>query len=285
VQLQTFHLEGVYKSIMSHTEPERGNRQPEGSEPEEPFPMISCDVSVFTEAERCPRCKGTGFIGKAVDVEGNPIEQPQEHKHQFDKDGGPCTICGKTWGQLQSSEQPQEYDDLLPVCLYQDKLGQWHLLDRHNDEIATFDPAIEKEDMERIVTAVNNAEGWLKDYQGECDTMERWKETALQAQSAIADRSTLIYDVKLALLSLVSDRLKIVWGTKFDKILAPVDLSALDKHDEELAEKIKSSLEKEWEVSVRKPLVDALETLADPTYFNLPHVNRFAADALAKEGK
>ncbi len=31
------------------------------------------DKAVFTEQERCLRCKGTGFIGKAVDVEGNPI--------------------------------------------------------------------------------------------------------------------------------------------------------------------------------------------------------------------
>ncbi len=34
------------------------------------------DQPVFTVAERCPRCKGIGFIGKAVDTEGNPIPKP-----------------------------------------------------------------------------------------------------------------------------------------------------------------------------------------------------------------
>jgi len=75
---------------MSHAEPEH-NRPPEGTEPDEPFPMIG-----------------------------------------------------------------EKYDDMLPVSLHRDKLGQWHLLDRHNDEVATFDPAIEKEDMDRIVAGVNN---------------------------------------------------------------------------------------------------------------------------------
>lgn len=35
-------------------------------------------TAVFTEPERCPRCKGTGFIGKAVDVEGNLIPKPTD---------------------------------------------------------------------------------------------------------------------------------------------------------------------------------------------------------------
>lgn len=48
-----------------------------------------------------------------------------------------------------------EYDDLLPACLHQDKSGQWHLLDRHNDEIATFDRAVEVEDMDRLLALIN----------------------------------------------------------------------------------------------------------------------------------
>ena len=47
------------------------------------------------------------------------------------------------------------YDDLLPVCLHLDKRGKWHLLDRHNDEIATFDAAREYEEIQRIVTLIN----------------------------------------------------------------------------------------------------------------------------------
>jgi predicted esterase YcpF (UPF0227 family) len=52
-------------------------------------------------------------------------------------------------------KKPREYDDLLPVNLHRAKDGQYHLLDRHNDEIATFDRAVELEDMQRIVTAIN----------------------------------------------------------------------------------------------------------------------------------
>jgi len=50
---------------------------------------------------------------------------------------------------------PPKYDDLLPVCLHKANDGIYHLLDRHNDEIATFDRAIELEDMERIVALIN----------------------------------------------------------------------------------------------------------------------------------
>jgi hypothetical protein len=48
-----------------------------------------------------------------------------------------------------------KYDDLLPVCLHQAKSGEWYLLDRHNDEIARFDPTVEIEDMKRLVRACN----------------------------------------------------------------------------------------------------------------------------------
>lgn len=46
--------------------------------------------AVFTEAERCPRCKGIGFIGKAVDVEGKPIpttgvEEVRAIRDEWDK--------------------------------------------------------------------------------------------------------------------------------------------------------------------------------------------------------
>lgn len=56
---------------------------------------------------------------------------------------------------MNERSQHEKYDDLLPVSIHQDKLGQWHMLDRHNDEIATFDPAIELKDMQRIVKAIN----------------------------------------------------------------------------------------------------------------------------------
>lgn len=48
-----------------------------------------------------------------------------------------------------------QYDDLLPVSLYQAMDLRYHLLDRHNDEIALFDPHVEIEDMERIVRYIN----------------------------------------------------------------------------------------------------------------------------------
>jgi len=76
-------------------------------------------------------------------------EQPQDAGWATDEFGEKIPV-----GRILP-KQPQEYDDLLPVCLHEDKLGQWHLLDRHNDEIATFDPAIELDDMQRIVTSIN----------------------------------------------------------------------------------------------------------------------------------
>jgi len=51
----------------------------------------------------------------------------------------------------------EQYDDLLPVCLHQGSDGYW-LLDRHNDSIAKFDPAMEIKDMERLVTLINRKE-------------------------------------------------------------------------------------------------------------------------------
>jgi hypothetical protein len=48
------------------------------------------------------------------------------------------------------------YDDLLPVSLHKSKSGVYYLLDRHNDSIATFDPATELEDMQRIVALINH---------------------------------------------------------------------------------------------------------------------------------
>jgi hypothetical protein len=49
-----------------------------------------------------------------------------------------------------------EYDDLLPVSLYHDKdRNAYHLLDRHNDELAEFGGMVEVEEMERIVALIN----------------------------------------------------------------------------------------------------------------------------------
>jgi hypothetical protein len=48
-----------------------------------------------------------------------------------------------------------KYDDLLPVSLHKAHDGDYHLLDRHNDEIAIFSPAMEIEDMQRIVDLIN----------------------------------------------------------------------------------------------------------------------------------
>jgi len=52
------------------------------------------------------------------------------------------------------TEAQVEYDDLLPVCLHKGSDGYW-LLDRHNDSVAKFEPALEIEDMERIVALIN----------------------------------------------------------------------------------------------------------------------------------
>ena len=49
-----------------------GKRDPINCPANQPKP------TVFTEPERCPRCKGTGFIGKAVDVEGKPTSASGE---------------------------------------------------------------------------------------------------------------------------------------------------------------------------------------------------------------
>lgn len=50
------------------------------------------------------------------------------------------------------------YDDLLPVSLHQSQSGVYYLLDRHNDEIAKFGPAVEVEDMKRLVNLINKPE-------------------------------------------------------------------------------------------------------------------------------
>jgi len=48
-----------------------------------------------------------------------------------------------------------KYDDLLPVSLHESK-GDYYLCDRHNDEIAKFNPSVEIEDMWRIVSLINH---------------------------------------------------------------------------------------------------------------------------------
>jgi hypothetical protein len=50
-----------------------------------------------------------------------------------------------------------KYDDLFPLCLHQAKDGQWHILDRHNDEVAIFTLHLELGDMRRIVDLANAA--------------------------------------------------------------------------------------------------------------------------------
>lgn len=58
-----------------------------------------------------------------------------------------------------------EYDDLLPVSLLKCNDGYYRLLDRHNDQLATFGAAVEVEEMERIVSLVNT--GQLQQRQAE----------------------------------------------------------------------------------------------------------------------
>ncbi len=55
------------------------------------------------------------------------------------------------------SNQPTVvYDDLLPVSLHHDETdGLYRVLDRHNDELLTFEKSLEVEDMTRIVNAIN----------------------------------------------------------------------------------------------------------------------------------
>jgi hypothetical protein len=48
------------------------------------------------------------------------------------------------------------YDELLPVSLHRANNGEYLLLDCHNDELAMFQPMLEIEDMERLVTLINN---------------------------------------------------------------------------------------------------------------------------------
>jgi hypothetical protein len=35
-------------------------------------------------------------------------EPVKPHQHHFDADGGPCTICGKNWGQILSKQKGQQ---------------------------------------------------------------------------------------------------------------------------------------------------------------------------------
>ena len=65
------------------------------------------------------------------------------------------TNVGGVVGDLNSCTSgsmtaPNVYDDLFPLCLHQAKDGKWHLLDRHNDEVATFDAARDTEEINRI---------------------------------------------------------------------------------------------------------------------------------------
>jgi hypothetical protein len=49
------------------------------------------------------------------------------------------------------------YDELLPVSLHQTNDGEYLLLDRHNDELATFQPLLEVEEMKRLVALINES--------------------------------------------------------------------------------------------------------------------------------
>jgi hypothetical protein len=49
------------------------------------------------------------------------------------------------------------YDELLPVSLHRANNGEYLLLDCHNDELAMFQPMLEIEDMERLVTLINES--------------------------------------------------------------------------------------------------------------------------------
>lgn len=84
----------------------------------------------------CPKCEMTSY-------------HPDDIKNRY------CGNCH----QFHDDMKTKEYDDLLPVSLYEALDGVYHLLDRHNDEIATFDRSMEFTDMERIVTLINKHPG------------------------------------------------------------------------------------------------------------------------------
>jgi hypothetical protein len=54
--------------------------------------------------------------------------------------------------------EPDEYDDLLPVCLHTTVTGARLLLDRHNDLVAQFTSTLEDADCERIVQLINRGQ-------------------------------------------------------------------------------------------------------------------------------
>lgn len=236
-------------------------------------------------------------------IERSHAAQPQRseqvelgnHDCEYDSDGAPCNRCGKTAAEAimyserkLRSDQPQSATSQL---LSGNVPRTWHVKNRLGDWNAIYDEggnivghAYWRDDRDKITSAHNQAlaaERQLRE-QAEEDVEEmngyvkQAKASLLSAQAAIKWALSQYANLDVGVCAIL-------------KKLRDVDLSALQKHDEEILADREAHFVKRL-AEVREPLVDALEEIAQCKYHAAETVrliarNRLDALAKVKEGE